>query len=80
MRRAMVATPASPARKTTTITPMPTLWIRSDGMKPNRARVAVSCGPWPAYMKSAKSAARAIAKAVPTRGCRYIVLARRVRS
>ena len=36
------------------------------------ASVSVLCGPWPAYMKRAKKAARASANAVPRAGHRYM--------
>jgi len=80
MPRAMVATPRRPARNTTTITTMPVLWMSSSGTNWKSASDWASCGPWLAYMKIAKKAARRMANSEPRIGLVYIVRARWVRS
>ena len=62
------------------MTPIPMLWISSSGMNPKMSSEPALCGPWPAYMNSAKNAARATAMNVPTTGRVYIVRARPVLS
>jgi hypothetical protein len=76
----MVATPTRPAMKTRIMTPMPMSWMSVSGMKPKMSSDSVLCGPWPAYMKRAKKAARPTAMSVPMTGRVYIVRARPVRS
>ena len=59
--RAIVPMPTRPATKTRIITTMPRLWMRASGMNPKMSSEPVLWGPWPAYMKRAKKAARATA-------------------
>ncbi len=80
MPRAIVATPARPARNTRTITTTPVVWISPSGMNWKSASDWALCGPWLAYMKSAKKAASRIAISEPKIGLVYIVRASRVRS
>ena len=76
----MLATPSRPATNTRIMTTTPMSWMTGAGMKSKMASDVLLCGPWLAYMKSAKKAARASARMVPMTGWRYIVRARCVRS
>ena len=68
----MRATPINPAAKTRIMTTIPMSWMRGAGMNSKIASVSELRGPCAVYMKSAKKAASASAKAVPRAGQRYI--------
>jgi hypothetical protein len=76
----MLAMPTRPAANTRIITTTPMSWISAAGMNSKMASVALSCGPWLAYMNRAKKTDRASAMTVTRNVCRYMVRARCVRS
>ena len=67
--------PKTPASASTPITATPVQWISPSGMNVKSASDDASCGPWEAYMKTAKNAANAVAMSEPMTGRVYRILA-----